>query len=156
MVRSCAALLVLIATPLQAQDPPTGPVEPARIERITPVTVIALAAVPDPPDPPVADGAWTLQISTTGGFTGLGAGTVTIVSNGQMTCERTGPCATALAGPQLQRLTATLSSVLEGAWIRRAPSGICSDCLQTTIVVKRRAVDGVRRLIASWDASQPT
>ena len=128
--------------------------EPASIERITPV--IPFAAVPDPPDPPAADGAWTLQISTTGGFTGLGAGTVTIVSNGQMTCERTGPCATALAGPQLQRLTATLASVLEGAWIRRAPSGICSDCLQTTIVFKRRAGDGVRRLVASWDASQPT
>ena len=129
MVSSCAALLVVMATTLHAQ--------------------------PDPPEPPAANDAWTLQISYTGGFTGLGLGTVTVVSDGKMMCDRPGPCATALAAPQLLRLTTTMTSILEAAWIRRTPSWICSDCMQTTIVLKRRGADGVRRLVASWDDSQP-
>lgn len=157
MVRSCAALLVLLATALHAQDLPTPrPVEGQVIERSKPVTGTPLVQIPEPPEPPAGNDAWTLQISYTGGFTGLGAGTVTIVSDGTMTCERPKPCVAALAGPQLQRLTTMLASILETAWIRQMPSGICSDCMQTTIVLKRRAGDGVRRLVASWDDSQAT
>jgi hypothetical protein len=156
MVRSCAAVLVLMATALHAQDLPTpGPGDPQVIERIKPVTVTPLVQIPEPPEPPAANDAWTLQIAYAGGFTGLGAATVTIVSDGRMTCERPTPCVSAVAGPQLLRLTTTLTSILETAWIRQMP-GICSDCMRTTIVLKRRAGGGVSRRVASWDDSQPT
>src|SRR5688500_16060299 len=153
MVGSFAAGLLVMATTVQAQAlPAPRPIDPQIVD---PITVAPLVRLPEPPEPPDGTDAWTLQISYTGGFTGLGLGTVTVVSDGKMTCDGRGPCAPALTAPQLRQLATTLSSVLEAAWIRRTPTGICSDCMETTIVLKRRGADGVRRLVASWDDSQP-
>ncbi|MGH9240871.1 MAG: hypothetical protein ACRD3G_22750, partial [Vicinamibacterales bacterium] len=96
----------------------------------------------------------SLRIHTSGGFTGQGIGSVTITSNGQMACGPA-PCATPIAAPMLQPVTATIASILESHWIRRTPSGICRDCIQTTIALKRREGDVVRVYRASWDDSQP-
>ena len=105
------------------------------------------------PDPPARENAWSLQVSSTGGFTGRGRGTVTVTSDGHVSCIPTA-CATPLAASRLRPVTTTIESIVEDAWIRRTPSGICSDCMQTTVTLKRRYRNGIRMFVASWDDSQ--
>jgi hypothetical protein len=46
-----------------------------------------------PPSVPDGDGAWTIRITTDGGFTGRGRGNVTLTSQGELTCLQTQrPC----------------------------------------------------------------
>jgi hypothetical protein len=107
---------------------------------------------PQPPDPPAGAAAWSLTIHTTGGFTGQGVGSVTISSDGTLTC---GSCATQAAASQLRSVSTTLASIVDAGWIRKTPSSFCRDCVQTTAVLKRREGDVVRTYVASWDDSQP-
>jgi hypothetical protein len=109
--------------------------------------------VPQPPEPPADAAAWSLTIHTTGGFTGQGVGSVTLVSNGALRCPS--GCAARVAASQLRSVSTTLASIVDAAWIRRTPSSLCRDCVQTTVVLKRREGDAVRRYVASWDDSQP-
>jgi hypothetical protein len=51
-------------------------------------------------------------------------------------------------------VSTALASIIDAAWIRRTPSGLCRDCIQTTIVLKRREGDVVRTYVTSWDDSQ--
>jgi hypothetical protein len=46
-------------------------------------------------------------------------------------------------------------SIIDAAWILRTPSGFCRDCVQTTIVLKRRDGDTISTYRARWDDSQP-
>ena len=108
---------------------------------------------PQAPDPPAGTAAWTLQVFTTGGFTGMGVGSVTISSDGRMSCDPA-PCATPVRTELLKPFGTTLGSIIEAAWILRSPSGFCRDCIQTTITLKRREGDLVRVYRASWDDSQ--
>ena len=117
-----------------------------------PVIIAEPPAVPDPPD---AQDAWTLQVTYTGGFTGLGLGTVTIVSDGQMTCVPRA-CVTKLAPARLRPVTTTIGSIVDAAWIQKPPSSFCRDCMQTTITLKRREGDAIRIDRARWDDSQST
>ena len=109
--------------------------------------------IPQPPDPPTGAAAWSLMIHTTGGFTGQGVGSVTISSDGQVGCG-SAPCATPVAVAQLKPVSTSLASIIDAAWIRRTPSGVCRDCIQTTITLKRREGDVVRTYVTSWDDSQ--
>jgi hypothetical protein len=113
----------------------------------------ASAQEPQPPDPPAGAAAWSLMIHTTGGFTGQGVGSVTIISDGQIACGPA-PCATLVNATLLKPVSTTIASIVEAAWIRRPPSGLCRDCVQTTIALKRREGDIVRTYVASWDDSQ--
>jgi hypothetical protein len=115
--------------------------------------VAQVVEVPQPPDPPAGAAAWSLTIHTTGGFTGQGVGSVTMISDGSLTCAS--GCAAQVAASQLRSVSTTLASIVDAAWIRKTPSSFCRDCVQTTVVLKRREGDVVRTYVASWDDSQP-
>ena len=61
-------------------------------------------------------------------------------------------CASRIAPARLAQVGTVLTAI-GTTWIRQA-SSICSDCIQTTAVLKRREGDVVRTYVASWDASQ--
>jgi hypothetical protein len=52
----------------------------------TQVPLAQVEEVPQPPEPPAGAAAWSLTIHTTRGFTGQGVGSVTLVSDGSLTC----------------------------------------------------------------------
>jgi hypothetical protein len=114
---------------------------------------IAQERQPQPPNPPAGSAAWSLLVYTTGGFTGSGVGSVTISSDGQVTCALL-TCATPITTAQLRSVATTLASIVDGAWIRTVPSSFCRDCVQTTVVFKRREGDVIRTSVATWDDSQ--
>lgn len=115
----------------------------------------AVAQSPDAPEPPPGANSWSLSIHTTGGFTGRGVGSVTISSDGQMGCGPA-PCATPGVATRLEPFgNAIASAVVRAAWGPQPLSTLCSDCIRTTIVIKRREGDVVRIYRASWDDSQP-
>jgi len=126
--------------------------EPAQPRRDVEVRLVQAGEVPQPPDPPAGAAAWSLMIHTTGGFTGQGVGSVSLLSDGSVTCVS--GCAAPVSGAQLRSVSTTLASIVDAAWIRKAPSSFCRDCVQTTVVLKRRG-DVVRTYVASWDDSQP-
>jgi hypothetical protein len=115
-----------------------------------------IAEVPQPPDPPAGPAAWSLTIHTTGGFTGQGIGSVTMSSDGTLACAAGGSCARQVAVSQLRQVSTALASIVDAAWIRKTPSGLCRDCVQTTVVLRRREGDVVRTFVASWDDSEST
>jgi hypothetical protein len=117
------------------------------------VPLAQIDGVPQPPEPPAGAAAWSLLIHTTGGFTGQGVGSVTLISDGSFTCVS--GCAAQVATSQLRSVSTTLASIVDAAWIRKTPSSFCRDCVQTTVVLKRREGDVVRTYVASWDDSQP-
>ena len=159
-VRITAAAAILVAVSAgQAQEKP----QPRDIHSLleltrapaqpTVVRAEELPGVAEPPDPPTGAGAWSLRVDTSGGFTGRGVGSVTISSDGQMACGPA-PCATPVALPMLKSVADVIPSVLEAVWIRQTPSGLCRDCILTTIALKRRDGDVVRTYRAGWDDSQ--
>ena len=119
-----------------------------------PVKLVQAGEVPQPPEPPADAAAWSLMIHTTGGFTGQEVGSVTMISDGKLTCT-SGSCAAKIAVSQLRQVSTTLASIVDAAWIRKSASSFCRDCVQTTVVLKRREGDAVRTYVASWDDSQP-
>lgn len=127
--------------------------------RVLILTVLLVTATvyaqepPQPPDPPAGAATWSLTIHTTGGFTGQGVGSVTLISDGSLTCAS--GCAAQVAASQVRSVSTTLASIVDTAWIRTTPSSFCRDCVQTTVVLKRREGDAVRTYVASWDDSQP-
>ncbi len=78
---------------------------------------------------------------------------MTISSNGQVVCGPA-PCPTPVAAASLKPVNTALGKIIDAAWILRAPSGYCRDCIQTTIALKRREGDVVRTFVATWDDSQ--
>ena len=165
-VRLVTLAAVMAAMAAHAQEPPSRPqsrdvhsilsllqaAEPGPADRQnfqgTPGT-----EVPLPPDPPAGNDAWSLRVHTCGGFNGQGIGSVTISSNGQVGCGPA-PCATPVATASLRPVITALRAIIDAAWIRRTPSGLCRDCIQTTIALKRREGDSVRTFVATWDDSQ--
>ena len=145
-LRVAAALAALAVTGAVAQQPDNLP-QP-RIDVIN-LRDGQVPGVPEPPEPPTGANAWSLSVHTSGGFTGRGAGSVTISSDGQLGCGPA-PCET----PLLERFGKAIVSAVAEPWGGPGPSTICSDCIRTTIVLKRRDGDLVRVYRASWDDSQ--
>ena len=155
-VRLLAVAAVLVATGAYAQEPlPSSRDVTSRLRLVHESNLRAAQTeqVPQAPDPPAGAAAWSLTIYTTGGFTGQGVGSVTISSDGQVGC-RSAPCATPVAVARLKPVATALASIIDAAWIRRTPSGLCRDCIETTMVLKRREDDVVRTYVTSWDDSQ--
>ena len=151
-LRVAIALATLAVTSAVAQQPESLP-QPSKIDVVT-LRDAQGADVAETPEPPPGVNSWSIRIHTTGGFTGQGIGSVTINSNGQMACGPA-PCATPVAATMLQPVTTVIASVVNGPWIRQTPSGLCRDCIQTTITLKRRDGDLVHVYRASWDDTQP-
>ena len=148
-------LLILVAVmatiPARAQEPRSQP-----SVNVLDLQSVPGMEVPQPPEPPAGDDAWSLRVHTSGGFTGQGIGSVTISSDGRVACGPS-PCAAGVAtltASSVAPIRAALTSIIEGAWIRRSSVGFCSDCIRTTIALKRREGGVVRTFVASWDDSQ--
>jgi hypothetical protein len=148
-------LIVLLsaATAYAQQVPPITNEPDFRLVQVGEVRLVQAGEVPQPPDPPAGDAAWSLTIHTTGGFTGQGVGSVTVISDGSLMCGS--GCAAQVAASRLRPVFTALASIVDAAWIRKMPSSFCRDCVQTTVVLKRREGDAVRTYVASWDDSQP-
>ena len=145
------AVLAVFNTTAQQAEPPLP--QPRKVEVVT-LQDLQRPDVPEPPEPPAGPNAWSLQVHTSGGFTGRGAGSVTISSDGRMQCGPA-PCATPLASGLLDPFgKAVASAVLGAGWGGQPPSTLCSDCIRTTIVLKRREGAVVSVYRASWDDSQ--
>ena len=114
--------------------------------------VAELPALLLPPD----EGAWVVRIVTTGGFTGRGAGSFTASSAGDMLCVSVASCPPRL-GPEVQQSLARLVTAigLGTPAPRTSPlhPGTCSDCVTTTMTVRRRERDGERTFTYTWDLS---
>lgn len=157
--RALTLTVLLSAATVYAQELPQSRDVTTLLRLVPPITnepdlrVAQVAEVPQPPDPPTGAVAWSLMIHTTGGFTGQGVGSVTLISDGSLTCVS--GCAAPVSGAQLRSISTTLVSIVDAAWIRKSPSSLCRDCVQTTVVLKRREGDAVRTYVASWDDSQP-
>lgn len=105
---------------------------------------------------PPGAGAWVVRIETSGGFTGRGSGNVMASSDGDVRCSA--PACPARLAPEVRqsidRLVAGIP--LPGEVSQRPPvvnSGICNDCVTTTMTVQRRDGDGERTTQFRWDES---
>jgi hypothetical protein len=153
-VRTAAVLAMLAVASTFAQQSETPP-PPRTIEVVNLGQLQQLPEVPEPPEPPPGANAWSLRIHTTGGFTGRGVGSVTISSDGRMACGPA-PCATPVAAARLDPFGKAIdTAVVEAFWRHQPPATLCSDCVRTTLALKRRDGDVVRVYHASWDDSQP-
>ena len=152
-VRVAAALAALSVTGATAQQAQPPRPQPQKLEIIN-FQDLQQPDVPEPSEPPAGASAWSLRVHTTGGFTGRGVGSVTVSSDGQMACGPA-PCATPAVTALLESFGKAISSAVVGAvWGPQPLSSVCSDCIRTTIVLKRREGDVVRLYRASWDDSQ--
>jgi len=145
-------LAALAVTGALAQQPDNLPQRPTT--HVVKLQDAQAAGVPEPPEPPPGANSWSLRVHTTGGFTGRGVGSLTISSDGQMACD-SAPCAAAAASGALGTFgSAVASAVADATWGTQPWSTLCSDCIRTTLILKRRDGDLVRVYRASWDDSQ--
>ena len=105
---------------------------------------------------PAGAGAWIVRIETSGGFTGRGSGSFTASSAGEVRCVS--PACPPRLVPEVQqsieRLVADI--LVAGDVSLRSPvgnSGICNDCVTTTMTVQRRNGDSERTIQFRWDES---
>ncbi len=162
--RTLIATVALAGTTVIAQEPTPQPqgrtvgqllqaIGDSKTRTVT-AQEAAAAQMPEPPEPPAAPDGWSLRVHTTGGFTGAGVGSVTISSDGQMSCGPA-PCATPVAPALLNPVAMSIASILDAAWVLQTPSGVCMDCVRTTVALKRREGVVVRVFRASWDDARP-
>lgn len=105
---------------------------------------------------PAAPGAWVIRVETTGGFTGRGTGSVTASSAGELFCVSMAACPDHL-GDEAHRSLADLIAVIP---LVRPPAPapppnqtVCNDCVTTTMTIRRRAPEGERVIVYTWDPS---
>ena len=95
-------------------------------------------------------GAWVVEVATTGGFTGRGVGNFAVRADGATTCTMPLRCA-AVASDGVGHVAAAVAGVTTTAWTQRLNDGRCSDCVTTTLTIRRRASDGAERSTTySW------
>ena len=145
------AALAVSTTTAQQAEPPLP--QPRKVEVVN-LQDLQRSDVPEPPEPPAGPNAWSMQVHTSGGFTGRGVGSVTISSDGRLGCGPA-PCATPVAAGLLDPFGKAVASAVIGAgWGGQPLTTLCSDCIRTTIVLKRREGAVVSVYRASWDDSQ--
>ena len=152
-LRVAAVLVALAVSSTFAQQGEPPPPQPRKVEVINRQD-LQRPDVPEPPEPPTGANAWSLRVHTSGGFTGRGVGSVTISSDGQMGCG-SAPCATPSVTALLEPFGKAIAAAVDAAvWGPQPLSTLCSDCIRTTIVLKRREGDVVRLYRTTWDDSQ--
>lgn len=109
---------------------------------LTAIVVTLLLAPSALPRQALAEGTWTIRISTSGGFTGQGRGSLTLTSAGSLTCILPGRgCGTNLTPMAVLTFTQVLASADPSKWSDVAVNTVwCSDCFTTSVVLER--VDG--------------
>ena len=99
-----------------------------------------------------APGSWVVDVTTTGGYTGRGAGAVSVRSDGAAACDAPLQCARAAPGDALASLTSSLEAIRGVTWDRPASRTTCNDCIVTTMTVHIRQTDGTESRVAyTWD-----
>jgi len=111
---------------------------------------------------PDGDGAWSMRITTSGGFDGRGKGNLTLTSIGELVCSLPGrPCGGAkVSVSALQPLTQLLVSADTSKWVQPANLMLCMDCYITSVTFSRWESGTLRVLRFSWNdvtrSSMPT
>ena len=89
-----------------------------------------------------AAGSWVVEITTSGGFSGRGRGSLTVASDGTTRCAGPATCASRLAGDAINMMTGRLAALRTAGWEVTPADDTCRDCYQTTMTVRRRPRDG--------------
>jgi hypothetical protein len=139
-----------------------------------PVPPDAVQVIPTPPAIPDSRAEWTVEIRTSGGFTGAGNGGFTVTSAGGLTCNLRAPCSRQIPKPELQSIEGFINSAnlpaspltpkpepqpIGGFIISLNPElalsvnpSVCSDCIMTTMYLRIRDSKGMEwSYVASWD-----
>src|SRR5882724_9422512 len=107
---------------------------------------------------PPGDNVWTVQILSSGGFTGSGRGDLTLTSEGILTWSGAdGSCGKKLTDEAMRALAKiVLAANAPASGSEKSLSGMCFDCYVTTMILQRRGTGGtVSAATVSWDdASQ--
>ena len=90
---------------------------------------------------PATPGGWVVEVTTTGGFTGRGLGNFAVAGDGTMACTLPFRCA-GIAQDGARRVARAVAGVTTTAWTQPSSGSICSDCVTTTMTIRRRAGDG--------------
>jgi hypothetical protein len=147
--RIFALLFVFAALDIAAQEPapPTA----------SPTSVTAVATPDERAD-------WTMEVRTSGGLTGKGAGGFTLTSAGALICSAPKPCVRTLQPTDMQSLAAMVRSMDLLKWMRvpgsnrsfhiPVPESVCSDCIVTTMVLSLRDSKTLEwTYTATWDST---
>jgi hypothetical protein len=105
---------------------------------------------------PDGNGAWALDLFTSGGFDGMGVGTFSVNSSGQLTCSSTKhACPAKLTPAVLSSLTDKVKAAAATPWdVRPAEHNLCSDCIMVRLQLSMRQPDGsIRTFVTSWDTT---
>jgi hypothetical protein len=105
---------------------------------------------------PSGNDVWTVEISSIGGLTGLGAGTVAVSSAGQMWCGSPDThCPKTFDPAALQPLIEAIPLEIKSI-PTLPPLRICNDCIVRTITIRRRDAMGTTyAYTVSWDDLAP-
>jgi hypothetical protein len=99
---------------------------------------------------PEGNGAWTVQVTTSGGILGTGDGNFALSSAGKIVCASESRCPKEFKVSDFQPLVAMIEPTLPVPPL--AVITFCHDCLRRTITISRRDPTGVvQSYTASWD-----
>lgn len=109
-------------------------------------------AAPKLSELPSEAGAWVVHVTTSGGFTGRGAGGASLTSQGKAIFSfMNDSSAINLPADALSRMSEIIALAKPAAW-QTLTSSACRDCITTTLTLYRREPDGTQSShVASWD-----
>ncbi|HEY6843836.1 MAG TPA: hypothetical protein VI391_06685 [Thermoanaerobaculia bacterium] len=117
---------------------------------LTALIVLALAQQRQRPSTPAAP-AWTIELSTDGGFTGSGSGGLTVGSDGKLgiTLVNKKQCTFQLSTTELQSLNDAIANARPAAWLECYSladlSTHCCDLIRTTL-----KLNAGKTYVTSW------
>jgi hypothetical protein len=116
---------------------------------------LATTATTVPQKLPNGNGAWTLDLATSGGFDGMGTGQFSVNSSGMLTCSSTKhKCPDQLTATALNSLADKVKAATAVPWEVPTERGLCSDCMVVRLQLRMRQPDGsTKTFIASWDTA---
>ena len=87
-------------------------------------------------------GAWVVEVTTSGGFTGRGRGNFAVRVDGVTACTPPMQCAT-LAPHQLSPVANAVGQLITERWTPEPSRSVCNDCVLTTMTLRKRDANGV-------------
>jgi len=116
--------------------------------------LIVTAALLSPQAPalllPDGNGAWTIHVTSSGGFLGTGYRDFSVSSEGKIVCGQDLRCPKDFRASDVQPFVEMIHSTLPVPPV--AVISICSDCIRRTISIRRRDSMGIVQVYsASWD-----
>lgn len=116
---------------------------------------VATTATPVPQKLPDENGAWALNLVTSGGFDGRGIGKFSVNSSGMLICSSTKhKCPDQLTATALNSLADKVKAAAAVPWELPAERGLCSDRVVVRLQLSMRQPDGsTKTFITSWDTA---